>query len=217
MTFDAWCACTHRPFAWPRCTTVECRWTATPGLIQCGSESERQAPVGGSRWPGPLGRGAGISASHPPPALAPQTLCGALGVSRAPLGTQSVVWVRPEPVLPGHPQVAMRPRYLDAGEVPAAVLEEQKAIFASQGEQMGKPAHVVAKMAEGRVRKWQGEVCLAMQPFVVDPDTTVEKALAKRGLRVTGFARVEVGEGIEADAGTGFADEVRRLASGAKS
>jgi elongation factor Ts len=65
--------------------------------------------------------------------------------------------------------------------------------FASEG----KPQAIVDKMVEGRLRKYLAEICLTGQPFVKDPDTTVEKLLANAKAEVTGFLRYEVGEGIE--------------------
>jgi elongation factor Ts len=62
-------------------------------------------------------------------------------------------------------------------------------------------------MVEGRIRKYLAEICLVGQPFVKDPDTTVEKLLKAAGARVTGFIRFEVGEGIEKKQ-ENFADEV---------
>ena len=71
----------------------------------------------------------------------------------------------------------------------------------------GKPAAIVDKMVEGRLRKYLAEICLTGQPFVKDPDTSVGKLLEAAGATVTGFLRYEVGEGIEKKQ-ENFAEEV---------
>ena len=94
---------------------------------------------------------------------------------------------------------AQRPQYLKAADVPAAVQDaERKVIEAQTAEQAaGKPADIVKKMVEGKLRKFLGEITLLGQAFVKDPDQTVEKTLAARGGAVARFVRFEVGEGIE--------------------
>jgi elongation factor Ts len=73
--------------------------------------------------------------------------------------------------------------------------------------QSGKPEAIVEKMIDGRVRKYLEEVTLLGQPFVKDPDQTVEKLLKQAGARVLRFSRIEVGEGIEKRS-ENFAEEV---------
>jgi elongation factor Ts len=102
---------------------------------------------------------------------------------------------------------ASNPQYVTPAEVPAAVLDKEREILSAQAAQEGKPAEIVAKMVEGRVRKYLAEICLVGQPFVKDPEVTVEKLLKGAGARVTGFLRFEVGEGIEKKQ-ENFADEV---------
>ena len=92
---------------------------------------------------------------------------------------------------------ASNPRYLSAAEVPANVVAKEREILTSQAQGEGKPPEIVAKMVEGRLRKVLGEITLAGQPFVKDPDVTVEKLLKGAGARVLGFERFEVGAGIE--------------------
>jgi elongation factor Ts len=92
---------------------------------------------------------------------------------------------------------ASRPLALRAADVPAEIVAKEREIFAAQAAGEGKPAHIVEKMTEGRVRKYLAEITLLGQPFVRDPGTTVEKLLAGAGARVHGFVRLEVGEGIE--------------------
>ena len=102
---------------------------------------------------------------------------------------------------------ASNPQYATPAEVPAEQVDKERDILAAQAAQEGKPAEIVAKMVEGRIRKYLAEICLVGQPFVKDPDTTVEKLLKAAGARVTGFIRFEVGEGIEKKQ-ENFADEV---------
>ena len=94
---------------------------------------------------------------------------------------------------------ASSPRYLDAAAVPADVIDaERKIIEAQSAEQAaGKPADIVAKMLEGKVRKFLSEITLVGQPFVKDPDQTVEKLLKAKNAGVARFVRLAVGEGIE--------------------
>jgi len=92
---------------------------------------------------------------------------------------------------------ATNPLCVGAGEVPSKVLEKERDIFRAQALESGKPASIVEKIIEGRVRKYLEEVTLLGQAFVKDPDVTVEKLLGKAGAKVVRFARVEVGEGIE--------------------
>ena len=102
---------------------------------------------------------------------------------------------------------AANPQYVSPADVPAATVDKEREILSAQAAGEGKPAEIVARMVEGRLRKYLAEICLTGQPFVKDPDTTVEKLLKAAGARVTGFIRFEVGEGIEKKQ-ENFADEV---------
>ncbi|MDR3416730.1 MAG: translation elongation factor Ts [Nevskia sp.] len=104
---------------------------------------------------------------------------------------------------------AMSPRHLDAAAVPADVVEsERKIIEAQTAEQSaGKPAEIVAKMVDGKLRKFLAEITLLGQPFVKDQDQTVEKLLKSKNAAVKQFVRMAVGEGIEKKK-TDFAAEV---------
>ena len=98
---------------------------------------------------------------------------------------------------------AMNPQFVSRSEVPAEVIEAEKRIYEAQAKESGKPAHVIVKMVEGKIEKFYKEACLLEQPFVKDPDKTVEKLvienIAKLGenISVRRFARFKVGEGIE--------------------
>ena len=112
---------------------------------------------------------------------------------------------------------AAQPVAVRASEVDAAIVEREKAIFADQARQSGKPEAVIEKMIEGRIRKFFEEITLLAQAFVVNPDQTVQAAvdaLAKEigaPVEVTSFVRLVLGEGIEKEA-TDFAAEVAAAA-----
>jgi elongation factor Ts len=92
---------------------------------------------------------------------------------------------------------AINPAYVDARDVPAAVIGKEREILTEQTKGEKKPPEIIAKMVEGRLRKFLAEITLVGQPFVKDPETTVEKLLKKSGARVVQFVRYEVGAGIE--------------------
>ncbi|MGX7023381.1 translation elongation factor Ts [Vagococcus hydrophili] len=92
---------------------------------------------------------------------------------------------------------AINPRYVTKDEVSQEELEHEKKVLTEQALNEGKPANIVEKMVMGRMNKFLAEVCLVDQPFVKDPDTTVEKFAASKGATVKTFVRFEVGEGIE--------------------
>jgi elongation factor Ts len=92
---------------------------------------------------------------------------------------------------------AVNPAYIDSTRVPAAVLEKEREILAEQTKTEKKPPEIIAKMVEGRLRKYLAEITLVGQPFVKDPDITVEKLLKKADAAVVQFERYEVGAGIE--------------------
>jgi elongation factor Ts len=109
---------------------------------------------------------------------------------------------------------ASRPICVDADQVPADTVEKEREIFRAQAQESGKPAEIVEKMIEGRIRKFLAEVTLVGQPFVKNPDQTVGQLLKEKGATVTGFVRYEVGEGIEKKV-ENFAEEVMAQARGA--
>jgi elongation factor Ts len=79
---------------------------------------------------------------------------------------------------------AIRPVAVSRNEVPADMIEKERAIYAAQAAESGKPADIVAKMVEGRVNKYLAEITLLGQPFVKNPDDTVEKHLKAKGATV---------------------------------
>ena len=121
-------------------------------------------------------------------------------------------------------QVAMHvaaafPKYLDRGSVDAAEMEKERAFLIEQAKAEGKPDDIAEKMVEGRMRKYYEEVCLLDQTFVVDGETKIADVVANAGkeagadIKLTGFARVQLGEGIEKEE-EDFAAEVAKAANG---
>jgi len=108
---------------------------------------------------------------------------------------------------------ASKPAYVSADDVPAGVMDKEREILVAQAQDSGKPREIIEKMVEGRLRKHLAEITLLGQPFVKDPDITVEKLLEGKGATVTGLRRLEVGEGVEKKEES-FADEVRAQVHG---
>ena len=108
---------------------------------------------------------------------------------------------------------ALNPEFIDVDDVPAAILEKEKQFLISQAADSGKPADIIEKMVTGRMRKHISAITLLGQPFVKDGDVTVAKLLEQKGASVTGFTRLEVGEGIEKKEDN-FAEEVMQQAKG---
>ena len=92
---------------------------------------------------------------------------------------------------------ASSPLYLSVADVPADVLAKEREIETEKALGEGKPADIVAKMVEGRIRKTFNEKSLLGQAFVKDPDQTIEKLLKAHKAEITSYERFEVGAGIE--------------------
>jgi elongation factor Ts len=114
---------------------------------------------------------------------------------------------------------ATNPLALKAEDVDPAVVEREKAVFTEQAKESGKPDNVIEKMVTGRLQKFFKESVLLKQEFVIDPEKTVEQALAgaekEAGapVKVTGFVRFALGEGIEKGE-SDFAADVAAAAAG---
>lgn len=106
---------------------------------------------------------------------------------------------------------ATRPEALDISVVDPAALDREKAVLTEQAKASGKPDAVIQKMVEGRIRKYYEEVVLLEQVWVHDGETRVKEVAKKAGANLTGFARFQLGEGIEKQA-TDFAAEVAAAA-----
>jgi len=108
---------------------------------------------------------------------------------------------------------ALNPAYVDVDDVPAEVLEKEKHFLIEQAADSGKPADIIEKMVEGRMRKHLSSITLLGQDFVKDGDITVAKLLKQNGASVKSFVRLVVGEGIEKKVDN-FADEVMQQVKG---
>lgn len=117
---------------------------------------------------------------------------------------------------------AANPLYVRVEDVPAEAIEKEKEILRNQALNEGKPAQIVDKMVEGRIAKYYKEVCLLEQPFIKDPDKTVDQLLKEKiaiigeNLSIRRFARFEVGEGLEKKQ-ENFAEEVAKQLQDRKS
>jgi elongation factor Ts len=100
-----------------------------------------------------------------------------------------------------------KPQFLLKSEVPADIVSREREIQLARAKESGKPAEIAAKMVEGSLNKFLGEITLMGQPFVKDDKQTVEKMLAAKKGKVNGYAFFVVGEGIEKKS-TDFAAEV---------
>jgi elongation factor Ts len=103
-----------------------------------------------------------------------------------------------------------KPAYLSKGEVPADVVQRERDILTARAKESGKPAEIVAKMVEGGLNKYLGELTLLGQPFIRDDKQTVEKMLSGRKSKVLGYRFLVVGEGIEKKS-SDFAAEVKAM------
>ncbi|AFO87549.1 elongation factor Ts [Phaeobacter inhibens] len=108
---------------------------------------------------------------------------------------------------------AVNPAALSEAELDASVVEKEKQVQMDIARESGKPEQVIEKMIVGRMKKFVAEATLLNQQFVVNPDLTVEEAAKEAGATITGFVRLEVGEGIEVEK-EDFAAEVAKAAQG---
>ena len=112
------------------------------------------------------------------------------------------------------------PLALTTDDLDPAAVEKEKKFLTDQALESGKPLAVVEKMIEGRIRKWQEEVVLLKQPFVMNPDQTIEQLIADTAkqvgspVSVKGFVRFALGEGVEKKVDD-FAAEVASMTGGA--
>ena len=108
---------------------------------------------------------------------------------------------------------ATNPAALNEAELDPAVVEKERQIQIDIARESGKPEQVIEKMIVGRMKKFMAEVTLLGQSFVINPDLTVEAAAKEAGAEITGYVRLEVGEGIEKKE-EDFAAEVAKTAAG---
>jgi elongation factor Ts len=108
---------------------------------------------------------------------------------------------------------AVNPQVVSPEHMPQESIDKERAIFTAQAQESGKPAEIIEKMIDGRIKKYLAENSLTEQAFVKDPDTTVGKLVKAAGAEVVSFSRFEVGEGIEVEK-VDFADEVAAQLNG---
>jgi len=102
---------------------------------------------------------------------------------------------------------AVNPMVVKPTDVSEDVIAKERDIYTAQAQESGKPAEIIAKMIDGRMRKYLAEISLTEQAFVKDPDVTVGALAKKAGAEIVSFTRFEVGEGIEKEV-IDFAAEV---------
>jgi len=108
---------------------------------------------------------------------------------------------------------ASKPICVSADDVSPELIAKEKEIFSAQAADSGKPPEIVEKMVSGRINKYLKEITLLGQPFVKDPDKTIEQLLKEADCTINRFTRYEVGEGIEKKT-ENFADEVMAQVKG---
>ena len=115
---------------------------------------------------------------------------------------------------------ATQPLSLSVEDLNQEHVEREKAILTEQAKESGKPLQVIEKMIEGRIRKFYEEVVLHKQAFVMNPDMTIEQLVAETAktlgtpIKITGFTRLALGEGVEKPVGPDFATEVASMTGG---
>lgn len=114
---------------------------------------------------------------------------------------------------------AARPEFLTVADVDQSALDREKAVLTDQARESGKPEEIIEKMVQGRLRKYYEEVVLTEQVFVIDNETKISKVIEKAAkdagadIKLTGFVRFELGEGIEKEE-SDFAAEVAQAVKG---
>jgi elongation factor Ts len=113
---------------------------------------------------------------------------------------------------------ATAPLSLNTDDLDPAAVEKERAVLTEKAKEEGKPENMIAKIVEGQINKFQKDVVLTKQPFVMNPDVTIEqlvadtgKELGAPGLHLAGFVRLALGEGVEKVEGPDFASEVASM------
>jgi elongation factor Ts len=116
---------------------------------------------------------------------------------------------------------ATSPLSLNTDDLDPAAIEKERAVLIEKAKEEGRPENMIEKIVEGQINKFQKDVVLTKQPFVMNPDQTIEqlvaeegKALGNPGLHIGGFVRLALGEGVEKVEGPDFADEVASMMKG---
>jgi len=113
---------------------------------------------------------------------------------------------------------ATAPMSLNTDDLDPAAIEKERQVLTEKAKEEGKPENMIAKIVEGQINKFQKDVVLTKQPFVMNPDVTIEqlvadtgKELGAPGLHLAGFVRLALGEGVEKVEGPDFASEVASM------
>ncbi|WP_425990833.1 translation elongation factor Ts [Brevundimonas sp. TWP2-3-2] len=113
---------------------------------------------------------------------------------------------------------ATAPLSLNTDDLDPAAVEKERSVLTEKAKEEGKPEAMIAKIVEGQINKFQKDVVLTKQPFVMNPDVTIEqlvadtgKELGAPGLHLAGFVRLALGEGVEKIEGPDFASEVASM------
>jgi len=116
---------------------------------------------------------------------------------------------------------ATAPLSLNTDDLDPAAIEKERQVLTEKAKEEGKPEAMIAKIVEGQINKFQKDVVLIKQPFVMNPDVTIEqlvadagKELGHPGLHLAGFVRLALGEGVEKVEGPDFATEVAQMTGG---
>jgi elongation factor Ts len=157
-----------------------------------------------------LSVGSGVVATYVHNALKPGL--GKIGVLVAVEGTGEMAALETLGRQVGMHVAASRPEALDISGVDPAALEREKAVLVEQARASGRPDNIIEKMVEGRIRKFYEEIVLVEQVWVHDGESRVKAVLAKAGVKLAGFARFQLGEGIDKPQGPDFAAEVAATA-----
>jgi len=108
---------------------------------------------------------------------------------------------------------AINPASLSEDDLDPALIARERNVLTEQARESGKPENIIENMIKGRMKKFYQEVTLLNQKFVINPDQTVAEAAKEAGVTITGFVRLEVGEGIEKKT-EDFAAEVAKTMGG---
>ena len=116
---------------------------------------------------------------------------------------------------------ATAPLSLNTDDLDPAAIEKERAVLIEKAKEEGRPENMIEKIVEGQINKFQKDVVLTKQPFVMDPDVTIEqlvansaKELGSSNLHLAGFVRLALGEGVEKVEGPDFASEVASMMGG---
>jgi elongation factor Ts len=115
---------------------------------------------------------------------------------------------------------ATAPLALDTSDLDPAAIEKERAVLIEKAKEEGRPENMIEKIVSGQIAKFQKDVVLTKQPFVMDPDVTIEQLVANTGkelgaeLKLAGFVRMALGEGVEKVESPDFASEVASMTGG---